>query len=167
MSWHTFDFDFDFDFECKHLIHYGNYKSADMYVCMYTKFWDRCLLLSTSGYGGCLNLTSIMLFIVAAGAKPAIQTNNNSPPVHSYVSVQMQVGMYINTYIHTCVCTCLLGPSNQLLTNCCATFSYSFYIKNSKYVVDTWYAIGGLSAFGFFFISQRPSEAFLYLTVLK
>lgn len=48
--------------------------------------------------------------------------------------VYKYVHTHIHTYIHTCVCTCLLGPSNQLLTNCCATFSYSFYIKNSKYV---------------------------------
>lgn len=147
-----------------------------MYVCMYTKFWDRCLPLSTSGYGGCLNLTSIMLFIVAAGAKPAIQTNNNSPPVHSYVSVQMQVGMYINMYIHKYIHTYVgmyvfawpVKPvAHKLLCYVFLQFLHQkFQICDFK-VVDTWYAIGGLSAFGFFFISQLLSEAFLYLTVLK
>lgn len=63
-----------------------------------------------------------MLFIVAAGAKPANQTNNNSPPVHvcmyvcTYVSVLLHVGMFVHTYL----CMYASGPSNQLLANCCA-----------------------------------------------
>lgn len=77
----------------------------------------------------------------------------------------------IHTYIRVYVCVCLARQTSCSQTVVQSVIVYLQFLhqifQKCDFKVVAWYAIGGLSAFGFFFISQLPSEAFLYLTVLK
>lgn len=87
----------------------------------------RSLYTPGCGYSGCLNLTSIMLFIDAAGAKPANQTNNNSPPVRMYVCTYFHICLYECMWVRMCtiICVCVCQARQ---TSCSQTVVQSFIV---------------------------------------